>query len=771
MKDARRAGFTLPTVLVASTVMIMVLLAGLQLSISASNALKSQYYNQLAREAAEAGVAKARECLELTGTATWSDASPLQPQTYCDGTASVLCPNDQCYVMKNDDLRTSFAVGAPVVGANGRLEYTVKSNVDLTRTGGAVWRTYNSSANYASMYSDLPRFSGGAGYEFADGLYPEHVAVIASIDNNLYGVGYNGGHQITNNLNPINVTSPTKIVLPSGVTSIKKITTSGMGTSIICIIGNNDQAYCRGQGMDFYDYPNWKQLTLPSGVANAYDVTVNGFGHDLVCVLAGATVATAQAYCMGMNDFGMLGINRSDMSTLTTSLSRFLLPGGMYAKKVVSHTQMTCVLTTTNRLYCAGRSEDSQIAGNAPSENVLSPQEYKLPSMGSISRTVKDFVIQYHADEGYAMAVLATDGTIWSSGARTNGITGNGSTSGDTSQNASRAPDLFGSGSSSGGAIKLGSASLCVDVPSQNFQNDQLLQVYSCNGSIAQQWMLLDVGAYKMIWSPASGGRCVDVPNGNAFHGQDVELYTCDNVSAQRWNIVVVNESSGAVEIHYAANPSLCLGKRASSAGLVLRDCTSSNTTDNQPSLHTFALDAQTYPWRGLIAMQDNFCGLRNDGTSGIWCSGRNNYGQLADGSACVNANGSTRNVSVPAGKQVDISKLSAEWQYQLAALQFITTDGRVYGAGRNVYGKLGNNSIGSPGSDYRQCATVEYQLPSGVKAMDLSTRDEFSTYVLGDDGNIYAAGLNNQGQLGNGTMINSTVPVPMKLERSNIIY
>ena len=47
-------GFVLPTVLVASIMLLLILLAGLQLASAAANALMEQYYNQLAREAAEA---------------------------------------------------------------------------------------------------------------------------------------------------------------------------------------------------------------------------------------------------------------------------------------------------------------------------------------------------------------------------------------------------------------------------------------------------------------------------------------------------------------------------------------------------------------------------------------------------------------------------------------------------------------------------------------------------------------------------------------------
>ena len=807
MRNMQRVheGFTLPTVVVASVAMLAMLLMSFQLSAASSNALRSQYYQQLSNTAAEAGVARATECIEQNnGTAAWSNAKPLTASTDCAGNVRSVCtgstPTGSCFVAFTDTIRSNYSVGLPDTSSGSGYNLTAIGSVDqITPSGSVASQVARGSASYMSTITNLPKITGGAGWALN-----EHIAVISSVDNKLYGFGHNGGYQITNNLSPSFVSTPREIALPDGVTSVSKMTTSGMGTSIICIIGNNDKAYCRGQGLDFFSAAGWKQLTFDPSVSGGsslkmYDIVVNGHGGDNVCVLA-ATSSTnpKSAYCMGFNAYGLLGIN----STVepTSSLRRFNIPSDKYVKKVVTQTQMTCVLTVDELVYCAGRGEDGVISGSSNTNN-NNPVQYVIPDMGSgsakIPRKARDLVIQYHADEGYAMAVLATDGTIWVSGARTQysryssgtrtGITGNGQADSDTESNTGKLADLFGlknadgSSGASGGSFQTpmqSGTSGCLAVVGSAVNNASLT-FSNCVGAESQRWMLLDVAGHKAIWHVPSG-RCVDVPS--AVHGGAPQLYDCNNwSSAQLWDVETVGSG---IKLKSVTNPAVCLGRSGGSNSAVMRKCDSGSAPDFQPPLHTLSMGTRANPWRAIIAMQHNFCGLRDDDTTGIWCSGDNNYGQMAnygvslgggnDGGQCVGGAGSTRNVYARPGTKVDISKLSQEWQYQVSALQFIATDGKVYGAGRNYYGKLGGGigSLGdSTGGTFRQCNTVEFQLPSGVTALDMSTRDEFSTYVLGSDGNIYASGLNNLGQLGDGSTTNRSTPVRVKLERTGVIY
>ena len=100
-----KGGFALPTVLIASVVMLTILTVSVSSVAAVRTALKSQYYEQLAQVAGEAGVAYAKACLAKNGNVPqWTNAAPLKPNTDCSGVdlAGVACPADAgCSVMKN----------------------------------------------------------------------------------------------------------------------------------------------------------------------------------------------------------------------------------------------------------------------------------------------------------------------------------------------------------------------------------------------------------------------------------------------------------------------------------------------------------------------------------------------------------------------------------------------------------------------------------------------------------------------------------------------
>lgn len=79
-------GFALPTVLIASVVLLTVLAVSVSATTAARTTLKNQYYAQLAQIAGEAGVAYAQACLQESGNIpTWTNAKPLTPSTDCNG--------------------------------------------------------------------------------------------------------------------------------------------------------------------------------------------------------------------------------------------------------------------------------------------------------------------------------------------------------------------------------------------------------------------------------------------------------------------------------------------------------------------------------------------------------------------------------------------------------------------------------------------------------------------------------------------------------------
>lgn len=177
-------GFALPSILIASVVMLIVFIVGISTVVETRNALQEQYYRQLAREAALSGIMLARSCYEQNGlVAGWSNATPLGPNTDCNGAVQVACPtttrHQRCGVIDNDGMRTTFSVAAPVT-TNGARVVTAIGTVQLLRkSNSAVWRTYSSETYEHTTEVFAPTgsrantrywfFGDGAGLDFGAG--------------------------------------------------------------------------------------------------------------------------------------------------------------------------------------------------------------------------------------------------------------------------------------------------------------------------------------------------------------------------------------------------------------------------------------------------------------------------------------------------------------------------------------------------------------------------------------------------------------------------
>lgn len=772
------SGFALPTIVIASLILMMVLMAALSTTTSTRTALEEQYYSQLAREAAEAGWVKAEACLNQTGTAQWAGSGKsLRPETDCYGNTAITCPsaNAACYVGVNGNIRTSFNIGAPSVGDYGKTSYTVNSITELTRTGSptTVWKSVNASINYTTANVKTPRISGGAGWDAND-----HLGLVVTSDNQLYGFGANGAGQLNDAKLPTLISTPIKITLPASVQTVKKVSTSGTGASITCIIGDNDKAYCRGSGFGLAT-GMWHEVMIPGGLP-VREMSINGYGGDNACFLAGATSISTQAYCFGTNYFSELG-NGSNVSAPITAPVRFVIPNGLYAKSVEIQGVNSCVIASDDEAYCAGRADDGQLMGTDDCYGcVYLPVKLDIPRLGTVDRTVKSIIMPYHLDEdvyGGSIFALSNDGFIWAGGQRINGTHGTGTTSGATGTSQ---PDLYGYNEgggfrSTGWEISVASnSSLCLDIPGADFSDGNSVELYGCNGTEAQRFSLTDAGKVIVMtdtiaYPPGDGyNKCIDIPDGNFTDGIDVQVYTCNATDAQQWRWDAATKSI----INVASGKCLDIETTiASGSDLQIWTCNGTNA-------QKFNVDGRSMPWKGMIASMSSFCGVRSDHTSGVWCSGKNNKGQLgnvvnaslgtdAHGVACTDYSTSVNfSTGDKVNRKIDLSKLSSEWKYQWFATQIIATDGNVYGAGENTYGKLGFGSSGST-----QCTTIRMSLPNGVKALDMSTRDQYTTYVLGSDGNVYAVGRNNVGQVGDGTTTDRNIPAVVRMPRTGAAY
>jgi hypothetical protein len=111
-----------------------------------------------------------------------------------------------------------------------------------------------------------------------------------------------------------------------------------------------------------------------------------------------------------------------------------------------------------------------------------------------------------------------------------------------------------------------GYAGLCVDVRGANPANYTPVQVYTCNGTNAQQWTVVQAGSTLHAL-----GKCMDIYAGGTANGTTVDLYDCNNTGAQ----VFIPQSNGSL---YNPQSGKCLDDTnwATTPGVQLQiwDCT-----------------------------------------------------------------------------------------------------------------------------------------------------------------------------------------------------
>lgn len=99
--------------------------------------------------------------------------------------------------------------------------------------------------------------------------------------------------------------------------------------------------------------------------------------------------------------------------------------------------------------------------------------------------------------------------------------------------------------SNSSGQLK-GIASKCLDNKSNLKLDGNKIQLWGCNGTLAQKWTAQSNGAI----TNNSNGYCLDAQNGSTAQGTIVQLFHCNGTLAQQWRVnattgVITNQKSG----------------------------------------------------------------------------------------------------------------------------------------------------------------------------------------------------------------------------------
>jgi beta-glucanase (GH16 family) len=89
-------------------------------------------------------------------------------------------------------------------------------------------------------------------------------------------------------------------------------------------------------------------------------------------------------------------------------------------------------------------------------------------------------------------------------------------------------------------------ANRCVDVQAAGTANGTKVQLYDCNGTGAQRFVTQDAGNGFVFFVNTNSNKCLDVQADDPNDGTVVQLYDCNGTNAQRWNPTVIGTASGS---------------------------------------------------------------------------------------------------------------------------------------------------------------------------------------------------------------------------------
>lgn len=143
----REQGFALPTVVISSLILFMILVAAVGSATSVRVALEEQYYNHVARDTIETAAARSKECV-LHGNMPIS--TNITPATNCSGvTVSGFSP----YAQNGNGIRTSYIIRL-VSSTAQQKRVSITATVDKLRTStGLPSASYTQTATQQVSYT------------------------------------------------------------------------------------------------------------------------------------------------------------------------------------------------------------------------------------------------------------------------------------------------------------------------------------------------------------------------------------------------------------------------------------------------------------------------------------------------------------------------------------------------------------------------------------------------------------------------------------------
>ncbi len=739
----RARGFALPSVVVASIIMLGLLALALQLVASAGNALKEQYYNQIARQAAESGSVRAQSCLvQNNDLAQWSDTSKLKPNTSCDGTVN---GSMSAYVLENDNVRTTFEVGLPV-RAEGVQKVPVTGWTELLRPNGSVFRTYT-YRSFSNIGASTLISSVAFGYTMTEigcgvGAY---FAVIDEFGR-VKAAGMNNCGQLGNGTT-VNSTALREFMLPAGKVASRVFTNFlsvgynafilttdnevwGSGYNTDGELGNKQSAW----GGWLYSAVPQKYI-LPSSDNKAVYVTPNGVATFVV-------TDQGNVYAAGHNLNGSLGVGLS-ASTFVSEPRKVALPAGVKAQ---AH----------DDAWAADRRNTYMIADNGAVYGWGDNRSGQLAQGDANFRTTPVKIGNFGEGGNPRAKQVAFDG--------------------DTFYVVDEAGNIYSAGQNNFGQVGSRTSKL------KNVETNKCLQAdgiavgtKACANVAAQSWTFMPDGSLRVSANPIDPSRmCLD-----NYHMDNVTLlmHACNGTAAQGFGSILYragpNMDGNNTRINSTRSPGLCVAETLAPSipgQIWLTSCSGVHQQRWLPYNDT--LHKVSFPGgrKAISLSTDQFfaTAVMTDGKAYSW--GLNNgalgYNKVVDlnnltGYAKDIINWDPVEFELPAGKKAVYSWTTSNGHPQERANTYvITEDCEVYGAGSNVYGQLGIGTIGGGIGGMYYVPQKMLVIGDAGEGCARYVRSGYGTTVIyTSNGKVYTVGNNSNGQLGDSTTVNNPVP------------
>lgn len=503
--------------------------------------------------------------------------------------------------------------------------------------------------------------------------------------------------------------SITKGELAYHITSTEKVVVSGVcgsnfnwkmissGSDHVCGISNNDRAYCWGSN-EYGQLGNNSTansaipIEVSRGVMSTESVKQITSGRRHTC----AVDFNDKAYCWGNNDYGQLGNNSTNSSSMPVAVSQGNMPAGQ-VKQLISSYSHTCAIASNDNVYCWGINSSGQI-GNNSTTNSLTP--------ATVSQGVMPVgVIKQLAVGSRQTCVIASDNKVYCWGDNGEGQLGNGSNT------DSLIPVLVSLGAMPAGAVKQitsSGASVCAIAS----DDKGYCWGYNDYGELGNNTYVPSNLPVAVLQGAMPVGVIKKITLGN-YHAcaiaSDDRLYCWGGGDYGQLGNNTYDNSAIPIAV----------SQGASSTGLV----------------------------KQITAGYYHTCVIASDDKS--YCWGYNYYGQLGHGHDYLEP--TPTNVSNGVMSPGTIKQLAAG-NYHTCA---IASDDRAYCWGSNGSGLLGNNSTtGSP----VPVAISQGVMPAGI-IKQISAKDDHTCVIASND-KPYCWGSNEYGELGNNSTTDSSVPV-----------